>query len=292
MEFRHLRYFLAVAEHRSVAEAARHLHVVQPALSRQIRDLEEELGAFLFVRSIRGVELTAAGRQLVVDATRLLDDLQMATERVSRIASGQLGALRIGVSASYSWHPSILRLLREFRTTHPNIAVTLEPVLAMKQIEEIADGSLDGGFLALRDRSDKAFFGHTIFGGRLMLAVPRQSNLARKPPATLAELKDEPCIWFARENAPSHYDFWIDQCQRGGFVPRLVEVAVDTSTILGFVAAGMGYSIVPDVSEYSCPPDAQLISHPDLSSTYEVEFVWSADAKNPALDQFIQHFRP
>jgi DNA-binding transcriptional LysR family regulator len=125
-----------------------------------------------------------------------------------------------------------------------------------------------------------------------MLTLPRHSKLALTPPATLAELKDEPCFWFACENASSDYDFWIGRYRRAQFVPRQVEMVADTSTILGFVAAGMGCSIVPDVSGYSSPVDVRPISYPDLSSTYGVESVWSADAINLAFVQYIQHSRP
>jgi len=291
VELRHLRYFLAVAEHGSVAEAARHLHIVQPALSRQIKDLEDELGTELFNRGARGVELTTVGKHFVSDVKTILADLQMARERVLRIANGQLGALRIGVTPNYSWHPGILRPLHAFKASYPDVSVMLEPALSAKQLDKIADGGLDGGFVAWRDRQDPRFSGCRVLDCKLVLAVPRHSKLADKAALTLVDLKDEPCIWFAREIAPAFYDFLIHQCQLVGFSPRLVQIGGDVATILGLVAAGMGYSIVPDAAQYSCPEEVLLLEAPDLRGAYEVEFVWRLDDTNPGLCQLVRTIR-
>lgn len=147
MDFRHLRYFLAVVDSGSVAAAARQLHIVQPALSPQIRDLEEELGAALFSRNARGVELTAAGAQFVLDAWRLLIDIESARQRALRVAQGSAGTLRIGVSATYGWHPTILSHINNFRQSHPDISLYVEPA---------ARGEADGR--AHRKQARRRFF--------------------------------------------------------------------------------------------------------------------------------------
>ena len=180
MELRHLRYFLAVADCGSVAEAARRLHIVQPALSRQIRDLEEELGSDLFHRNAKGVQLTTAGAQFAIDAKRVLDDVDAACERFVRIARGQSGALRIGLAPNYSWHPATLKPVHDFKLSHPDVTIMLEPALAAKQLVKIADGSLDGGFLAWRDPRDPTFAACHLFDCRLKLAMPRGN--AESPP--------------------------------------------------------------------------------------------------------------
>jgi DNA-binding transcriptional LysR family regulator len=289
MELRHLRYFLAVADCGSVAEAARRLHIVQPALSRQIRDLEEELGSDLFHRNAKGVQLTTAGAQFAIDAKRVLNDVDSACERFVRIARGQSGALRIGLAPNYSWHPATLKPVHDFKLSHPDVTIMLEPALAAKQLVKIADGSLDGGFLAWRDPRDLTFAACHLFDCRLKLAMPR-GNGASPPvaPKRLADLKDEPCMWFERDVAPAYYDFLIHQCQLAGFSPRIVTIGGDVSTILGLVAAGMGYAIVPEASIYSCPGQVVLLDHVDLTLSYPVEFVWRADVVNPVLEEFIK----
>jgi DNA-binding transcriptional LysR family regulator len=288
MELRHLRYFLAVVECGSVAEAARRLHIVQPALSRQIRDLEEELGSDLFHRNAKGVELTVPGAQFAVDTRRLLAELETARELFVRVARGQSGALKIGIAPNYSWHPATLTPVRHFKVTHPDVTVILEPALAAKQLAHISSGALDGGFLAWRDPHDPVFAACHLFDCRLRLAVPRPAdNMAPVVPKRLADLKDEPFMWFAREVAPAYYDFLIHQCQLAGFSPRIVPIGGDVSTILGLVAAGMGYAIVPEACIYSCPNQVVLVDHAELTLSYPVEFVWRADAVNPVLDAFV-----
>ena len=289
MELRHFRYFLAVADYGSVAEAARRLHIVQPALSRQIRDLEEELGSDLFHRNAKGVQLTTAGAQFAIDARRVLNDVDSACERFVRIARGQSGALRIGLAPNYSWHPATLKPVHDFKLSHPDVTIMLEPALAAKQLVKIADGSLDGGFLAWLDPLDPTFAACHLFDCRLKLAMPRgDGESLPAAPKRLANLKDEPCMWFERDVAPAYYDFLIHQCQLAGFSPRIVPIGGDVSTILGLVAAGMGYAIVPEACTYSCPGQVVLLDHVDLTLSYPVEFVWRADVVNPVLEEFIK----
>ncbi|WP_296228900.1 LysR family transcriptional regulator [Ralstonia sp. UBA689] len=291
IEIRHLRYFLAVAESGSVAEAARRLHIAQPALSRQVRELEERLGAALFVRGVKGVKLTTAGAQFRLDAQQLLDELAAARERVAHIARGQQGALRLGVAPNYSWHPVILRSLQAFKHAVPGVTVMLEPSLAARQLERIARGSLDGGYLTWRNPADPAYSAVRLFDCRLKLALHRHSSLAESPPHRLADLQDEPCIWFRREIAPAYNDFLTHQCHVAGLSPRTLQIGSDVSTILGLVAAGMGYSIVSDASTYHCPADVILLDHPDLTMTYPVEFVWRTADDNPVLARFVEVLR-
>lgn len=293
MDLRHLRYFLAVADSGSVAAAARQLHIVQPALSRQIRDLEEELGAPLFSRSAKGVELTAAGAQFALDARRLLIDMESARQRALRVAHGQTGSLRIGVSPNYSWHPTILSRIYAFRHAYPDIELRIEPMLAARQMQAMTEGKLDGGFMGWRDVGDTRYDATTIFRCGLRLAVPQRTTPQFEIPARLAELADAPCIWFDRDTAPAFYDFLIRQCQVAGFSPNIVQIGGDIVTILGLVAAGIGYSIVPDTAIHSHPAATRLVAHPELTMSYPVEFVWrrDQDQDNGALHRFIQQMK-
>ncbi|NUU04101.1 LysR family transcriptional regulator [Herbaspirillum robiniae] len=288
MEIRHLRYFLAVAEHGSVAQAARKLNIVQPALSRQIHDLEDQLGTPLFERSVRGVQLTAAGKQFVRDTQRLLADLDAARDRALRAAAGMEGTVRIGISHNHTWHPLILQRLRRFQRAFPNVALMLEPSISTQQLIRIKEGRLDGGFIALRDPNDSELAGIKVLSSGLLLAVPSHSKYAKKPPARLRDLKDEPCVWFPRERSPVYHDYLIHQCQRAGLSPRLVPIGTDVATTLGMVAAGMGYSIVTEMSKYNSPKEVVLHHHPDLSDVHDVELVTRSDADSPILREFAR----
>jgi len=295
MDLRHLRYFLAVADSGSVAAAARQLHIVQPALSRQIRDLEEELGAPLFSRSAKGVELTAAGVQFALDARRLLIDMESARQRALRVAQGQAGSLRIGVSPVYSWHPAILSRIYAFRRAYPDIELRIEPMMSSKQMQAMSEGKLDGGFIGPRDIGDARYAGVPIFRSGLRLAVPKRTKSTFAIPARLAELSDAPCIWFDRDTSPNLYDFLIRQCQVVGLSPNIVQIGGDIVTILGLVAAGIGYSIVPDTAIYGHPLATELIAHPELTMSYPIEFAWRSDhdhgQDNGALTRFIEQMK-
>jgi len=288
LELRHLRHFLAVAEYKSVAEAARHLHIVQPALSRQIKQLEAELGTSLFRRSVRGVELTLAGQQFAEDITRVLIDLDAAYKRVGDFARGGAGSLRIGVAPHIAWDPRILSRLQEFREQSPEVELVIESGLASTQVARVLSGELDGGFLAWRDPAVEGLASLDLFNCRLNLAVPSNSPYVSKLPEHLHELRSEPCLWFRREVAPFYYDFLIESCEQGDLSPRLVISGGDISTILGQVATGLGYSIVPDSARFHCPPNVVLLEHPDLVGTFPVEFVYSASATNPVLTRLVR----
>ncbi|HXP97570.1 MAG TPA: LysR family transcriptional regulator [Telmatospirillum sp.] len=287
MELRHLRYFCATARSGGVAKAARELRVAQPALTRQLKDLEAELGVALFTRHPRGMTLTPAGRQFFADVERLFQDLDVARQRARQVGRGQAGTLRIGIAPNYTWHPNILKLLQDFRQAFPDVVVMLEPELSARQIEAIRSGQIDAGLLAWRPKDDPELDGITVLSNPLLLAVPASSPYAASPPARLKALRDEPFIWFPRERSPAYYDFLIHQCHKAEFTPTLVQIATDVSTILGLVAAGMGYSLVSEASKYNCPAQAILHSHAELSETYDVEFVWRKDNAMPALSNLV-----
>ena len=147
MELRHLRYFVAVGEEQHYNRAAQRLRVAQPALSRQIQNLEEEIGFKLFDRLPSGVKLSVAGQCFMEDARRILEQVSQATVRAKRVASGQSGTLRVGFVESMSWHGVIPDSFREFRTQQPNAELQLRPLSSREQIEAVHSGALDAGFV-------------------------------------------------------------------------------------------------------------------------------------------------
>src|SRR5215470_8349259 len=146
MELRHLRYFVAVAEEEHYGRASGRLHGAQPALSRQIQDLEEEIGCKLFDRLSRGVKISAAGKVFLEDARRILHGVNEATARAKRVASGQSGTLRMGLIETISWNGIVPESFRRFRDLHPDAELQLYPSSSAAQIEAIRSGRLDAGF--------------------------------------------------------------------------------------------------------------------------------------------------
>ena len=148
MELRHLRYFIAVEEEQHFGRAAARLHIAQPPLSRQIHDLEREVGFPLFDRLPRGVRLSAAGTLFLNDARRILQDAKEAKRRAERVAFGKAGTLRIGIALALSWHGMVVKSFREFRRRQPDAELVLHHLLSIHQVEAILSGRLDSGFAA------------------------------------------------------------------------------------------------------------------------------------------------
>src|SRR5204862_2960696 len=151
MELRHLRYFVQVAEEQHYRRAAERLRIAQPALSRQIQDLEEEIGFKLFDRLPRGVKISAAGKSFLVDARRILHEVNEAAGRAKRVASGQSGTLRVGFVESVSWHGVVPDSFREFRARQPDAELQLKPASSLEQTEDVDSGRLDDGFVFTYD---------------------------------------------------------------------------------------------------------------------------------------------
>src|SRR5882757_2932406 len=143
MELRHLRYFVAVGEEQHYGCASRRLRVAQPALSRQIQDLEEELGFKLFERLPRGVKLSAAGKLFLEDARRILREVSEAAIRAGRVASGRSGTLRVGFTENASWRGVVPESFRRFRELQPEAELQLQPSASLEQLEAVRAGRLD-----------------------------------------------------------------------------------------------------------------------------------------------------
>src|ERR1700741_4352408 len=147
MEVRHLRYFVGVGEEQHFGRAAERLHIAQPALSRQIQDLEKEIGFKLFDRLPRGVKLNAAGKLFLEDAKRILQEVGEATARAARMARGQSGTLRVGFAENASWHGVVPDSFRRFRQQQPDGELEIQPGASSEQLEAIRAGRLDAGFV-------------------------------------------------------------------------------------------------------------------------------------------------
>src|ERR1700746_100789 len=179
MELRHLRYFVAVGEEQHYGRAAERLGIAQPALSRQIQDLETELGFSLFDRLPRGVRLSAAGKLFLSDARRILEDAQEAKLRAERVATGKAGTLRIGFVEALSWHGVVPNSFRRFRRRQPDAELELHPLLSNQQMEAVRSGKLDAGFIFSLEVPDGDVAQLLVAKPKLMLAAPRGHALTR-----------------------------------------------------------------------------------------------------------------
>lgn len=243
MELRHLKYFVAVAEELHFGRAARRLHVSQPPLSQQIRVLEAELGAMLFLRTKRRVELTDAGRVFLAEARLVLEAAHRAARAVGEAVRGERGLLTVGfvTSATLSILP---RVVREFRAAHPAVAIELREMIPAAQLAALERREIDVGFLR-PPVEDPAVDSEVVSSESLVAAVPSDHPLAARRTVALADLAEEPFVLFPRRHGPGVTDVVLAACREAGFTPRTLCEPNEMQTILAHVAAGSGVSVVP-----------------------------------------------
>lgn len=242
MELRHLRYFVAVAEELHFGRAAVRLHVAQPSLSRQIQVLERELGASLFVRRNRRIELTTAGRVFLEGARQTLEAADIAARDTQRAARGEIGRLAIGFvgSAAYVVLPS---LLRAFRMRYPDVALSLHAMTTQEQVTAFQNRSIQIGILR-PPVGERMLALQTVAHESLVVALPESHPLAQSERVLLAALANEPLILYPRADGPGVHDAIVSQCLQAGFTPRIVQEAAEMTTIAGLVAGGIGIALV------------------------------------------------
>src|SRR5260370_560368 len=220
MELRHLSYFVGVGEEQHFGRAAKHLRIAEPALSRQIQDLEKELGFALFDRLPRGVQLSAAGKLYWSDARRILQDVHEAKLRAERVATGGAGTLRVGFGETQSWHGVVPDSFRRFRQRNPDVELELHPMASDHQVEAIRSGKLDAGFIFGLTPPPAEFTHRQVAQHKLILAAPKGYPVTRLKRLRLRDLRDTPFIWFQRWVNPLFYERLMNACLSGGvFAP-------------------------------------------------------------------------
>jgi DNA-binding transcriptional LysR family regulator len=292
MELRHLRYFVAVAEEEHYGRAAGRLHLAQPALSRQIQDLEEEIGFKLFERLSRGVKLSAAGKVFLEDARLILYEVNEATARAKRVASGQSGTLRMGLVETISWHGVVPDAFRRFRDLHPDAELQLHPSSSAAQIEAVRSGRLDAGFAFTITNLDRELAQLPVAEHNLVLAVPKGHPLAKSKKLRLRDLIDAAFIWFPRRESPVFYDRLIQECFRGGLkTPHIVQEAVNEATILSLVSCRLGVAFVSSATRWRCPQGVVLLPVADLNLPLPFSLIWRKNNQSPLLGKFVADVR-
>jgi len=287
MELRHLRYFVAAGEEQHLGRAAERLHVAQPSLSRQIQDLEQEIGFQLFDRLPRGVRLSAGGKVFLEDCRRILQEVNEAALRGERAARGLIGTLRVGFTESASWHGVVPESLREFRRKHPQADLKLSTLISLDQVEAVRSGRLDAGFVYV-PTSDREMDQVAVGAHEVVLATPRRHPVSRLKRLRLRDLTETDFVWFPRREHPANYDRLVQTCARGGLAnPRIVQEAVDQATMLSLVACGLGVAFVTDATRWRCPKDVVLRRVVDLRLPLTLSLIWRKYDWSPLLARFV-----
>jgi DNA-binding transcriptional LysR family regulator len=249
MEFRHLRYVIAVAEEGHITRAAERLGIAQPPLSRLIKAIEQEINVQLFRRVPRGVELTDAGRTFLAGARATFANLDRTLESARRTARGEEGQISVAFTSSTAFHPLVPRVIREFRETFPLVAVGLAESNAAELIESILSDRLDAAFIRSNIAKQEGLVFHPLLEEPLVAALPKGHALARgqaRAVLPLNRLSNETFV-FSRQYGGRALvrDSAFVACQAAGFSPRVGQEAPYVMSTLPLVAAGIGISMVP-----------------------------------------------
>jgi DNA-binding transcriptional LysR family regulator len=244
MELRHLRYFVAVAEALNFTHAAVRLRVAQPALSSQIKDLEEEMQTRLFERGRTGVQLTRAGKTFYPRARSILAQTAAATQEARASAGLISGSLVVGFPSGL--HLNYLApVIRTFCQAHPKVSMDYAHGLQPQQLRALRDGRLDIAFLTLPTGSE-GLEHQVVWRVPFKVVLPSGHRLARQRSFELADLRAEDFVFCTRESRPEFYDEFFRQCANAGFRPRVVkEIGGYPTNMLGLVSVGVGASVLP-----------------------------------------------
>ena len=242
MELRHLRYFIAVAEAEHYGRAAEQLHVSQSPLSRQIAQLEEEIGAQLFVPSGRGVKLSPAGRSFLDGARATLARADLAVEDARATAHGRIGTVVIGFEGGLAYTGLLPQIVGTFRARHPRVDVRLVSLPSDDQVSALRDGSISLGYGYHSPDSNPLVRSRVLFRDRIGVVLSKHHRLATRRTLRIADLKNERFIWSPRKEIPRLYDDVVAAFRAHGHTLTFAHEEVDGEALLTLVASGDGIS--------------------------------------------------
>ena len=245
MELRHLRYFIAVAEELSFTRAAERLGIKQPPLSLQIRQLEKELGAPLFRRLTRGVELTGSGKLLLEEARTILDQVDQTKTDVKRRARGEIGQISLGAAGGCYFHPLIGIIMSQFSKSYPEVVLSPEENHTPMLIAKVLAGTIDAAFVRSSSADCDGLAVEPIAEEDTLVVLPASSELRHASSVPLSALAGEKFVLPPPRMNVGFYKSVLDSCQRAGFKPIMGQQAPGTIAVIPMVAAGCGVSIVP-----------------------------------------------
>jgi DNA-binding transcriptional LysR family regulator len=286
VELRHLRSFLAVAEALHFGRAAARLHISQPPLSQQIRRLEEELGARLFRRTKRRVELTPAGQAFLTEARQTLAQAERAVRAAQRAERGELGELVVGylITAAYGPLPDVLRM---FRRRFPDVDLRLQYLRSVQQRHALLNREIDVGFVRPQAADPRLSY-EALWRDSVVVALPGRHPLARHATVDVAELEAERFVLIAPEDVGAFYDQVFALCRRAGFTPQVAYRVPDLHAAIALVAAGLGIGPVPGAIQGFRRKG--VVYRPLRPQTFALEMglAWRRDDDSALVQQFTR----
>jgi len=287
LDLKQMRSVAVLAEHLHFGRAAAALCVSQPALTKQIRKIEETLGGRLFRRDPRQLTLTRAGEVLVARARSLLRDSQIAVDLSRGAMRGEVGLLRIGFGLS-SLATGLPDLVQRFRKRFPGLQISMRELSTPSQLEALQNRSLDVGFVRL-PVSGGQISASPLFSDRLVVAV---GHPTRKNPRGLRAFAGHAFVTVARSASASLYDHVLRTCRAAGFAPRIVQEVGELFTVLSFVRAGAGVALVPNSCKSMHVPHVRFIETGIPEAVWKIGLAFhDSSASDPMIRNFLSLVR-
>ena len=290
MELRHLRYFVAVAEELNFTRAAEKLHLAQPSLTRQIHNLEEELGVRLLDRTKNQVSLTEEGKSFLLDARRLLALSLESVKAVQLVSRGESVQLNLGYSFKFNFDP-LPATLGAFYQTNPDFAVNLFDMSPAEQLRALEARKIDLGFVGLRPsaagKNMAALNWECVARDNVVVVLPARHPLAKKGKILARDLKSLFFVAMSEHTHPGSRDWLTGLCQEAGFTPRILQDVELESGIMTFVAEGLGVTLARE--QIKNLPHRGVIFRP-LAATAKADYwvAWHRENRSRALSQYIE----
>ena len=287
MELRHLQYFLAVAEELHFGRAAARLHITQPPLSQQIRQLEDELGVVLFQRTKRRVQLTDAGRAFQTAARQLLEQADQAVRTAQRTHRGEIGSLTVGFVGS-AMAGRFSDILLAFRDRFPDVELTLLELTTSQQVEALRQRRIDVGIMRpFYPFKEEELELETLYREAFIVVLPKAHLLAVKRRISLRDLAHEKVVMVPVDLEPGVEDDIVAFCQQAGCYPQRLPGATQMLTVIGLVAAGMGLSLVPESMRTVQWQGVVYRPVEEATPLADLTAVWRRDTTSSVVQAFV-----
>ena len=291
MELRHIRYFIAVAEELNFTRAASRLGIGQPPLSQQIKDLEAELGVMLLRRVPQGAELTEAGRSFLGHGRQAIAASEQAVVAAMRASRGELGQIRLGFTNSAHFNPVVPFVISSFRQRHPELELELAEMNTSDLIDGLSRGTLDCAFSRANLVEDARFNVVRVATEALVAVLPVDHRCSDADPVALVDMAEERFIMKPRSVGPELHKAVMGACRRAGFEPKMHEGAPQLASVITFVAAGLGVSLVPASMQQIRAPGVTYRALDDTEANVALSVVWRSGERSVVVRNFIAMVR-
>ncbi len=285
LEFRHYKYFLAVAEDLHFRKAAERLFISQPGLSRQIKQMEEELGIQLFERHNRKVMLTQAGLYLQNELTNIFKRLDESLQHAKLLNEGVTGQLKLGFVGS-AMQEVIPNLLLQFRQQHPNVIFSLNEIDNNKQIQALQNQEIDIGFVRV-ERVPKGLEIMSLYEESFSLVLPKEHPVNTENFTNIKQFKEESFILFDPSYSESYYEKVMQIFDDAGFSPIVSHSTVNASSIFRLVENHFGVSIVPSSLKNGFKLNVKFIELKEIPQRTTLKMTWNSEISNPIVKNFV-----